>query len=235
MREVYTDLEIKKDIIYPFPNKDTKIYGSFAKEAGNKGCEFFNNAFKKHNINAIYKSFSVNNIEEAFRAAKTLNMYGFAVAMPFKKEIVKLGGNLNPSYCKGSANTIVRDDNFAYGEYFGHNTDYIGAKQMIKKYRSYHDKVYVLGTGGLSVAVQQAVKDCGLKLVVVGRNSWDLLEDLNDAFIYNCTPLDVTYLNREYNVLLDCRIGTDTGDELYNIQARAQFKLYTGIEYSYES
>lgn len=210
-------------------DKDTKLYGSFAKQAGSKGCKFFNDAFQKHGINAIYKSFSVSNIEKAYNAAKTLNMYGFAVAMPFKTEIVKLDGNLNPSYCKGSANTIVRDDHLG-GNYFGHNTDYMGAKQMIKKYSIGFNKVYVLGTGGLSIAVQQAVKDCGLKSIVIGRNSWDLLEDLKECFIYNCTPLDLTHLSNN-NTFLDCRIDTPTGDELYNFQARAQFKLYTGIEY----
>ncbi len=210
-------------------DKDTKLYGSFAKTAGSKGCEFFNNAFQKYNINAIYKSFSVSNIEKAYNAAKTLNMYGFAVAMPFKREIIKLDANLNPSYCQGSANTIVRDDHFN-GAFFGHNTDYMGAKQMIKKYSVGFDKVYVLGTGGLSTAVQHAVKDNNLKLITIGRNSWDMLEDLKGCFVYNCTPLDVTYLAKD-NLFLDCRTETPTGDELYNLQARAQFKLYTGIDY----
>ena len=53
-------------------NKDTKIYCSFSENAGNKGCQFFNPAFFKYNINAIYKSFSVNNIDNALNCAKFL-------------------------------------------------------------------------------------------------------------------------------------------------------------------
>ena len=44
-------------------NKDTKVYCSFAKTAGNLGCRLFNTAFNHHGINAIYKSFSVNDIK----------------------------------------------------------------------------------------------------------------------------------------------------------------------------
>ena len=50
-------------------NKDTKVYGSFAKKAGNTGCKSFNSAFYYYQINAIYKSFSVENIEQAVMAA----------------------------------------------------------------------------------------------------------------------------------------------------------------------
>ena len=40
-------------------NSETKLYGSFSLKAGNLGCKLFNEAFQKHNINAIYKSFSI--------------------------------------------------------------------------------------------------------------------------------------------------------------------------------
>ena len=36
-------------------NKDTEIYCSFAKKAGNVGCKVFNTAFKYYDMNKIYK------------------------------------------------------------------------------------------------------------------------------------------------------------------------------------
>ena len=46
-------------------NKDTEIYCSFAKEAGNTGCQMMNTAFYYYGLNKVYKSFSVSNIKDA--------------------------------------------------------------------------------------------------------------------------------------------------------------------------
>ena len=46
-------------------NKDTKIYCSFSENPGNNGGMFFNDAFKRNNIDAIYKSFYSNNIKKS--------------------------------------------------------------------------------------------------------------------------------------------------------------------------
>ena len=69
-------------------NKDTKIYCSFSSNPGNNGCEFFNNKFQDQNINAIYKSFYSDNIEDSIKAVKTLDIKGFAISMPFKVEVL---------------------------------------------------------------------------------------------------------------------------------------------------
>ena len=37
-------------------NKDTEIYCSFAKIAGNTGCQMMNTAFHYYGLNKIYKS-----------------------------------------------------------------------------------------------------------------------------------------------------------------------------------
>ena len=98
-------------------SKDTKIYCSFSKNAGNKGCQFFNPAFYKYNINAIYKSFSVDNIDDALNCAKFLKFNGCAIAMPFKKRAFELidEKDISATNCK-SVNTIVFNyDSFQRG------------------------------------------------------------------------------------------------------------------------
>ena len=70
-------------------DKDTILYASFAKAAGSRGCAFHNAGFKKHNINAIYKSFSINSIKDAVAAMKTLNIKGAGVTMPFKIQVLE--------------------------------------------------------------------------------------------------------------------------------------------------
>ena len=63
-------------------NKDTEIYCSFAKKAGNTGCQMMNTAFYYYGLNKIYKSFSVDNIEDAVKAVRTLDIKGFLTNPP---------------------------------------------------------------------------------------------------------------------------------------------------------
>ena len=64
-------------------NKDTEIYCSFAKTAGNTGCQMMNTAFYYYGLNKIYKSFSVKSIRDAVHSVLILDIKGFAVSMPF--------------------------------------------------------------------------------------------------------------------------------------------------------
>ena len=73
-------------------NKDTEIYCSFAKEAGNTGCQMMNTAFYYYGLNKIYKSFSVSNIQDAVNSVLTLGIKGFAITMPYKIEVLDYVG-----------------------------------------------------------------------------------------------------------------------------------------------
>lgn len=216
-------------------NKETKLYGSFAHEAGNKGCEFFNAAFEKHKINAIYKSFSVEKIVDAFNAARTLKMAGFAVAMPFKIEMYNILGLINcrVSDCYGSVNTVISQTIKNGNGWVGYNTDFIGALEILKERAVNHDKLIIIGEGGLAKTVNGAWKeyrDTIFNATIINRNTAPILERISGALIYNCSPGDYSYL-RHKNDFIDCRIGTPEGDKLYEIQSKAQFELYTGIKY----
>lgn len=211
-------------------NKDTKLFGSFSQLAGNKGCEFFNEAFQRHNINAIYKSFSVNNIEDAFKAAKTLNMGGFAVASPYKMQMYQMI-LIDSNGCFGnSTNTVIK----TRGKYLGYNTDYLGVKNILEEYTNKFPRLYIIGNGGLANTVRYTWSEQWSgnykSAVIITRELIGVLNDLSGCLIYNCSPGDYTYLAQN-NTFIDCRIGTPDGDKLYEMQAKAQFKLYTGIDY----
>ena len=45
-------------------NKETKFFISISSRPSNFGTQVYNNIFKKFGINAVYKSFKVNNIKE---------------------------------------------------------------------------------------------------------------------------------------------------------------------------
>lgn len=209
-------------------NKDTKIYGSFSKIAGNKGCEFFNNKFKEYNIDAIYKSFSVSNIFDAFNAAKCLKFTGCAIAMPFKKSAIELVNFRDESAIKSkSINTIIfnHDTNTSTG----YNTDYYAAEVMLKEYHKKYNKIYILGNGGLSGAVKARAIYYSMLPTIITRKEWDVILNLRNSLIFNCTPVLINGID-DSNVFLDGRIDTATGDLFHKYQAQKQFELYTGIK-----
>jgi len=210
-------------------NKDTLLFGSFAKNAGNTGCKMFNRVFEYYNINAIYKSFSVDNIEEAVQSARVLNFKGFAVTMPYKIEVLDYVDYISPIVKKiGSTNTVINNK----GILSAYNTDYLAAKEMLVSKKTTY--LYIIGNGGYSKAVQEAAKSLEMSYEVITRESWGLLDQIKDSVIYNCTPVENIEVD-DSNVFIDCITSTFTGYKLATIQALHQFTLYTKIEVSYEN
>lgn len=210
---------------FPKIDKDTALYASFAKKAGSKGCLFFNPLFAEHHINAIYKSFSVNNIEEAIKAAKTLNIKGFAITMPFKQEVLKYVDETSEDVKKiGAANTILNKNNYLKA----YNTDYVAAKIMLSKFfiKETQKKLYILGNGGYSKAVQYAATLNGITYKLITRSKWDHIIKIKNSVIYNCTPVENVSTDPS-SEFIDCVTTSATGRHLAKIQSEEQFKLYT--------
>ena len=204
-------------------NKDTKIYGSFSSAPGNNGCKFFNSAFKKRNVNAIYKSFYSNNIQKSVEAVKALDISGFAVSMPFKIDILDLVDEMTKEVKSiGSANTIVNYDGYLKA----YNTDYLGVIDYIKISSTNH--FYILGNGGFSKAIQYTCRLLNKTYTVITRSSWNLIDTLKDKILFNATPVDII---SEDNKIIDGRPFTEEGKQIALEQAKNQFKIYTGIDY----
>lgn len=204
-------------------NKDTEIYCSFAKTAGNFGCRLMNSLFFYHNLNKIYKSFSVNNIKEAVDAVKILDIKGFAITMPYKKEIVNYVDEVQDEVKTiGAANTVLNNNGYLKA----YNTDYLAAKDLlITKSKK---PVYVLGNGGYASAVKRALFDLTFNYVIITRKEWKEISNIKNSIIYNCTPVDNIEMDSS-NEFIDCLITSKTGKRLAMIQALYQFELYTGI------
>jgi len=203
-------------------NKNTKIYSSFSLNAGNNGNIFFNKYFELYNIDAIYKSFSVNNIKDAVSSAKILNFSGFAVSMPFKKDILNYVDNISDEVnIIKSANTIINKNN----KLIAYNTDYIGIKEIIKNYK----KIIILGNGGLSWAAQYACKTLNISYEIIERKNWNYIEKLKNKIILNCTPVENIKIDKS-NIFLDAIPTTPIGKKIHTTLAKEQFFLYTGIK-----
>lgn len=214
-------------------NKDTEIYCSFAKNAGNTGCQMMNSAFYYHGLNKIYKSFSVNNIENAINAVKTLDIRGFAITMPYKKQVLEFVDSME-DYVKeiGAANTVINTNNKLHA----YNTDYLAALEYLsyynnKSYKDWHE-FFILGSGGYAAAVKAAANKLNMSFINITRNNWDKLDNIKSSLIYNCTPVENILLDPS-NIFIDCIVTTDTGHKLATKQASHQYRLYTGLKFPY--
>ena len=186
-------------------NKDTEIYCSFAKQAGNTGCQMMNTAFYYYGLNKIYKSFSVDKIE----------------VLKYVDELDDSVKNIQ------SANTVINDN----GKLIAYNTDYYAAKTMLSEinFLNGYPKIFILGNGGYSKAVQQAVKDLNLDYTLITRDNWDMIGDIRNSVVYNCTPISVDI--DKYNTYINSNVKSETGLRLATLQASKQFELYTGLKF----
>lgn len=201
-------------------NKDTKIFCSFSEKPGNNGSVFFNQAFQKFGINAIYKSFYSNNIEVSINSAKHLQFGGFAVSSPHKIEVIKFLDEVDEKVIEiGACNTVLNKDN----KLIGYNTDWIGIDKFLPKNL---DFLTILGDGGFSKAVQYVCRKRKIKFNLITRKNWDDLHRVN-GYVFNSTPVDVD-INAD---LIEGRTEFDSGKEISLYQAIEQFKIYTGIDY----
>ena len=197
-------------------NKDTKIYGSFSSNPGNNGCIFFNSRFQENNINAIYKSFYSDNIEETIQAAKHLKFSGFALSMPLKTKVLEFLDEYDSSVLEiGACNTVLIKNNKLYG----YNTDWIGVYNYLLLYKP--NKLFILGNGGFAKSVEYACTQLGISYEVITRKDWDKISNL-EGIIFNATPVDVEVKG----ILIDGRPFTETGKEIAQLQAKEQYKIY---------
>ena len=148
--------------------------------------------------------------------------------MPFKQEALKHINETSEEVKKiRAANTIINKDNYLKA----YNTDYIAAKQVLGDSfkKNSRKKLYILGDGGYSKAVQYAASLVGFQYELITRNKWEDIKNIKNSIIYNCTPVEQISVDSS-NGFIDCVTTSLTGQRLSRIQAEHQFKLYTGAQ-----
>lgn len=197
--------------------KDTFVYGSFAENPGNNGANFFNYAFEKYGINAIYKPFKTTDTKGAIDAMRTLNFSGAAFTSPHKEEVIQHLDYVDlVAKIIGSVNTVVKKEDFLYG----YNTDWIGVKSVLEN--KGYTELGIIGKGGFSKTVQYVCAGLGISYTLIGRN--EIIP--KDIPVFNATPAEFNLQN-----IIDARPHTLIGLEIFQSQAQEQFKLFTGLNY----
>lgn len=158
---------------------------------------------------------------------KTLDIKGAGVSMPFKIECLKYVDDQSAEVDTiGATNTLVNYN----GKIKAYNTDYLAVETFISSFK--FDRLNILGRGGYSKAVQYACHQLNKDYFIFNRGNWEDLHSLKNSVIFNCTPMNKEWVNPpESCVYIDCLATTETGQTLSGLQAKAQFKIYTGYDY----
>ena len=155
--------------------------------------KYFNKKFHNEDIkNCEYKNFELNDISEIKDLISQVNLSGLNVTIPYKKSVIPFLDELTPeAKAIGAVNTIE----FKGNKLIGHNTDTIGFLQSIYPILNGRKKALILGNGGASKAIQNALKKLNIEYKIVSRNSsFDYLDISNQLIDYykviiNTTPL----------------------------------------------
>ena len=147
----------------------------------------------------FYENFEFDNESDLaiFLLDEVYKLQGFNVTIPYKETIIPYLDKLdNSAKTIQAVNTVLIKN----GKLIGYNTDVYGFLKSIKpKLNKHHNKALVLGTGGASKAVKQALTSIGIQVQLVSRNpKYDTIiayQDLNESLfgshqiIINTTPV----------------------------------------------
>lgn len=141
-------------------------------------AKFFTKKFEMENIDAEYLNFEINDIQQIREIIRdNPHLKGLNVTIPYKEQVIPFLDELSPEVKKiGAVNVIkiVRKPNDRYDYHLkGYNTDYLGFKKSIEPLikPNIHKKALILGTGGASKAVVQALDDLGINWKYVSRTA----------------------------------------------------------------
>ena len=132
--------------------------------------KFFTEKFSREGIQGcqfeLYPLARIQEFTQLFASEPALE--GLSVTIPYKEQVIPYLDGLDPACAQiGAVNCIrIRD-----GKKIGFNTDYLGFKQSLQSWLgSKIPNALVLGTGGASKAVQQALRDLGVSFRIVSRS-----------------------------------------------------------------
>ncbi len=139
-------------------------------------AKFFAEKFHREGIDAEYLNFEIENIHEIRRVILFhQHMKGLNVTIPYKEKVLPFLHDISPEAEKIGAVNAIKVDRKPGDMYFyrltGYNTDYIGFRDSLSPLLNpaVHRKALILGTGGASKAVAQALQDLNIDWQYVSR------------------------------------------------------------------
>ena len=147
-------------------------YGIIGKPLGHSYSErYFTELFARERIDAQYKPYPIDHIEEVRELLKQLE--GFNVTYPYKEAILPYLSEIDSvAQAIGAVNVVC------HGK--GYNTDWIGLRDSLAPLVHSGEKALLLGTGGVSKAIQYALTEMGVGWTLVSRRLGERREVIGD-------------------------------------------------------
>lgn len=181
-----------------------------------------------------YDLYELKNIEDIKQLlSENPEMCGLNVTIPYKEQVIEYLNEIDEAAKQIGAVNVIK---IKEGKLSGYNTDSSAFKETLTKWfpNPKGSSALILGTGGSSKAVQQALKELKINFKLVSRDknkadySYEELKN-NDAIkssnlIINTTPLGMSPKTAEYPPIKYEQLTADhfVYDLIYN-PARTQF------------
>lgn len=185
-----------------------RVYGLIGRNISHSfSAGFFNDKFKRENIEAIYKLFDLQDIKQIKSLLTSENIYGLNVTAPYKREVIPFLDSVSSVAEELNAVNVIKVMRNNVGEItlIGDNADYEGFRQTLPASFNKDIKALVLGTGGAASAVCKALDIQGISFRVVSRYpkkdevSYETANSFlpDSLLIVNATPLGMPHLLNE--------------------------------------
>lgn len=163
-------------------NGYTSLYGIVATPIKHSISPLMHNCSFEHlGINSVYMAFEIqkDDLKSFIQSVKTLDIKGFNVSMPFKKEIIQYLDDLSEEARLCQAVNTVKNIN---GKLIGHISDGEGfvLSCLNKGWKIKNQKFVVLGAGGACQSIVVSLSRYGASEIIVYNRSYkQFIEDIN--------------------------------------------------------
>ena len=169
--------------------------------AHSKSPALFNSLFSRYSLAYHYTWFEDPEIDEIMAIARSLDVNGLSITIPFKQDVMPLLDEVDEHAARqiGAVNTVV----FACGSAIGYNTDWIGVRKPLVSYKG--ATAVLLGAGGAAAGAAYALTDLDMKVTILNRTpenakvlaerfgcgwgGWEDFDTIRPDIVVNATPL----------------------------------------------
>lgn len=179
------------------------VYGLIGYPLGHSfSKKYFTEKFRCEKTDAEYLNFEIKSISELHDIIESeKELCGLNVTIPHKQSVIGLLDDIDKNAAEIGAVNVIKITRPTNGKPFlkGFNTDVTGFACSISPMLEYwNDRALILGTGGVSKAIDYALKSKGIKTLFVSRKQKegaitykDLNADIMQAYtvIVNASPV----------------------------------------------
>ena len=170
------------------------LFGVIGKPIAHSLSPYIHQAWLKlATINADYVPFLVQDLDTFCEWAKSSNLKGFNVTVPYKESILPYCDVLSPEVEKiGAANTIVNKE----GKWHAYNTDAYGFYKSVTEELNWHAKgkdVLIFGAGGSTKAIVYALTNEEINTIYLCNRTLSKAKELAVLYKAKCNMLCLSY------------------------------------------